>query len=227
MKAVLKIGGSVIAKEALKLDIKKLVQYLKKWSKKHELAIVVGGGRTSRALDSLARQFTDKEKLLDNVGIYASRLNASVLIAALDEHACTKIPRNESEFSKLAEKCKDKIIVSGGFRPGQRTDAVSVQIAKAWGADTVFKCTNVDYVYDKDPLTNPDAEPIEEMTFEELEKLADKSEKANSPTIMDKVAADMLLKEDIKLVVLDGKNLGNIGKALNGKKFRGTKIGFE
>ncbi len=226
MKAVLKIGGSVIAEEPLKLDIKKLVQFLKKWSKNHELTVVVGGGRTSRALDTVARSFTDKEELLDNVGIYASRLNASVLIAALDGKACSKIPRNEKEFSKLSEDFKGKIIVSGGFRPGQRTDAVSVQIAKTWGADTVFKCTNVDYVYDKDPLTNPDAKPIEKMTFKTLRKLADKTEKANSPTIMDKVAADMLLEEDIKLIVLDGRNLSNIGKALNGKEFRGTKIGF-
>jgi len=49
--------------------------------------------------------------------------------------------------------------------------------------------------------------------------------KANAPTIMDRVAAKLLVEKKIKVAIV-GPDLDNIGKVLSGGKFKGTKVGF-
>jgi uridylate kinase len=223
MRAVLKFGGSVFEGEI----INKLVEKLLQWSKKHELAVVVGGGKLSREYGALGRRYTQDEDLLDTIGIFSARLNASILISALGDAACPEIPRGEKEFMELAGKYQGKIIVSGGFRPKQRTDAVAVEIAQAWKAEIVVKGTDVDYAYDKDPKQFEDAKPIEDISFEELEKMVSVGEyQANAPTIMDRTAAGLLKENKIKVAIVNGKNLDNIEAVLEGKEFKGTKVGF-
>jgi len=228
MKVVIKLGGSVFIQEGLnKALLIKLVTKLKEWSTNHEIAVVVGAGELNRKYADVCREFTKNEDLVDLFGIHVARMNASILIAALDGLACDNIPRSEEEFLVLAEKNPSKIIIAGGFRPKQRTDAVAVEIAKAWGADLVIKGTNVDYVFDKDPNKSEDAKPIKEISYAELEKMVNVGEfKAASPTIMDRTAAGILVKEKIKVVILNGSDLENIGKVLAGEDFNGTKVGF-
>jgi len=223
MRAVLKFGGSVFEGEF----IHQAADRLKAWSKGHKLAVVVGGGKLSRDFGALGRELTSDEDLLDSIGIFSARLNASLLIAALGDDACPEIPRSEDEFMRLAEKYPNKIIVSGGFRPKQRTDAVAVEIAQAWGAEVVVKGTDVDYAYDRDPKQFEDAKPLEEVSFEELERMVSSTEyKANAPTIMDRAAAALLRENNIKVAIVNGRDLGNIENILEGKDFKGTKIGF-
>ena len=62
---------------------KKLAAKLMLWTKKHDIAVVVGGGALSREFDKIGRKITKDEDYLDLLGIYASRLNAALLIAAL------------------------------------------------------------------------------------------------------------------------------------------------
>ncbi len=206
--------------------VKKLAVHLIEWAKKHEIAVVIGGGALSREIDKIGRKITKDEDFLDLLGIYASRLNAALLIAALENSACPVIPRSEVEFLDLTLKYPQKIIVCGGFRPKQRTDAVAVEIAKVWNADYVIKGTDVDYVYDRDPKKSKNAKPIKEMSFDDLRKYADKTHKANQPAIMDYVSAGMIANERIRVAVVNGKNLGNIEKFLNRQEFKGTRIGF-
>ena len=227
MKIVLKIGGSIIMPKQIDVNfIKKLAAKLSQWAKRHEIAVVVGGGALSREFDKIGRKFTKDEDYLDLLGIYASRLNAALLVAALGNSACPVIPRSEVEFLDMTLKFPQKVIVCGGFRPKQRTDAVAVEIAKVWSADYVIKGTNVDYVYDKDPKKNKNAKPIKQMSFDDLRKYADQTHKANQPTIMDFVSAGMIASDRIKVAVLNGKNLENIEKFLNREECKGTKIGF-
>jgi uridylate kinase len=150
-----------------------------------------------------------------------------MLISALGEIACPEIPRSEAEFSELTKKYPEKIIISGGFRPRQRTDAVAVEIAKTWGAKMIIKGTNVDYAYDKDPNEFENAKPLKKLTFAELRKLGDQEHtQACAPTIMDAKASELLVKEKIKIAIVNGKNLENIAKILAGEKFTGTQVGF-
>lgn len=229
MKVVLKFGGSIFAPpEGVDLEfMKSTAEHVKRWIQNHEVAIVVGGGKPSREYGELGRQLTDKEDLLDWIGIMSARLNASLFIAAMGDSACPEIPRSEEEFTGINQKYPGKIIVSGGFRPKQRTDAVAVEIAKEWNADLIIKGTNVDYVYDKDPNKFDDAKPIKEISTEELQKMVSADEyKANAPTIMDRTAASILLEGGIKTIVVNGQDLDNIENILDGKEFKGTKVGF-
>ena len=96
MKIVLKIGGSIIMPKQIDVNfIKKLAAKLSQWAKRHEIAVVVGGGALSREFDKIGRKFTKDEDYLDLLGIYASRLNAALLVAALGNSACPVIPRSE------------------------------------------------------------------------------------------------------------------------------------
>ncbi|MFH1424943.1 MAG: UMP kinase [archaeon] len=227
MKAVLKFGGSILAPNSVDFEfLEKLASSVSNWSAEHELAIVVGGGKLSREFGKAGKKFTKDPRLLDLIGIQASRFVASTLISALDQNACPEVPRSEAEFIALTKAHPGKIIVAGGFRPGQRTDAVAVEIAKTWGAELVVKGTDVDYVYDSDPKKNKDAKPLETISYEELKKLGDQEHEANKATIMDKVAAEMLAESKIKMAIVNGKDLANIEKILSNQEFTGTRIGF-
>ncbi|MFH1450499.1 MAG: UMP kinase [archaeon] len=229
MKAVLKFGGSIfMPKEGADIDfIRELTSFLVTKIQEHEFAIVVGAGKFSRECGALGREFTHDEDRLDMIGIMGARLNASILIAALGDHACPEIPRSEEEFTLLSKKYPGKIVIAGGFRPRQRTDAVAVEIAKEWGANLVIKGTNVDYVYDKDPSEFKDAKPLKNIDYKKLQELGDgEHTTANAPTIMDAEAAKILIEEKIKIAIVNGKNLSNISKILSGESFKGTKIGF-
>lgn len=228
MKAVLKFGGSILApKSGVNVDfIKELSQFLIEQSKKHELAVVVGAGKLSREYGEIGRKFTQNEDLLDMIGIMVARLNASLLITALGDHACPKVPHSEEKFLNLSKEYPGKIIVSGGFRPRQRTDAVAIEIAEKWGAEIVIKGTNVNYVYDKDPNKFTDAKPLKNISYEQLKELGDQKHMANSATIIDSKASKLLAEKKMKLAIVNGTKLDNIAKILAGKSFVGTKIGF-
>jgi uridylate kinase len=227
MKIVLKIGGSIVMPKEVDVNyVKKLAAKLKEWAKKHELVVVVGGGRLSREFGELGRKLTKEEDYLDLIGIYASRLNASLLVAALEGAACPAIPRSELEFLDVLRKFPGKIIICGGFRPKQRTDAVSVELAKIWNADYVIKGTNVNYVYTKDPKKYKNAKPVKKLTFSELKQYAEQEHKANMPTIMDMASANIVAREKVEVIILNGKDLKNIEKVLDRQKFKGTVIGY-
>ena len=229
MKAVLKFGGSIFMPESgVDIEfIRETATFLAAQSQTHELAVVVGGGKISREYGKIGREFTSDEDKLDMIGILGARVNASVLITALGDLACSEIPRSEEEFSELLEKYPGKIIISGGFRPRQRTDAVAVEIAKTWGAKLVVKGTDVDYVYDKDPDEFKDAKPLKKLTFKQLQELGESEHtSANSPTILDSKAGEILVNNKIKVAIVNGKDLNNIGKILSNESFKGTQIGF-
>lgn len=227
MRAILKFGGSILAPDGIDTELlNELVSKIHSWRKDNELALVIGAGKLSREYCEMGRDFTSDEMLLHRIGIMVARLNASVVIAVLGDAACPEIPRDEQEFLQLADRYPGKIIVSGGFQPGQRTDAVAVEIAQAWGAELIIKATNVDYAYDKNPSENQDAKPLESISFEELKTLGDDASMAGAPTIMDGVAAKLLTESKIKVAIVNGRNFPEIEKALYGKDFKGTRVGF-
>ena len=105
MKAVLKLGGSVFSAEGVDRDFLETVSSkIGEWARVHQIAVVVGGGKISREYGELGRKFTSDEDLLDTVGIMASRVNASLLLAALGDLAATEIPKSEEEFINISEK---------------------------------------------------------------------------------------------------------------------------
>ncbi|AFK22918.1 UMP kinase [Pyrococcus sp. ST04] len=215
MRIVFDIGGSVLVPDKPDIEfIKKLSYELTKVSEDHEIAIVVGGGRTAREYIEVASEFNASEAFKDYIGIQITRANAMLLIAALRERAYPQVVEDFWEAWRAIHL--KKIPVMGGTHPGHTTDAVSALLAEFLGADLLIVVTNVDGVYTDDPRKNPNAKKIEKMKAIELVELVSRGvEKAGASTVIDPLAAKIILRSGIKTYVIgkeDAKNLFDVVK---------------
>ncbi len=187
----------------------------------HDIAIVVGGGKTARDYINLARELNSNESICDILGIYATRMNALLLSLTLGEYGYKNIPSNFAEAELILNL--GKIPVMGGTHPGHTTDAVAAGLAEYIDADLLVVGTNVDGVYDKDPRKYKDAKKIEKLSFSELVELSiNASLKAGSSSVIDPLAAKIIERAKIKTVVIKGEpeEILNVGKG----KINGTII---
>jgi uridylate kinase len=222
MKIVFALGGSVVVPD--KLDEKYVEQFAKfalEMSKKHTLAIVVGGGQTARSAIDECRKGGANEAACDYAGIEASRYNASVISQAMGIEPL--IPETVKNAKQVLET--EGIVIMGGTEPGHSTDAVAAILAEYVGADIYLKISNVDGVYDSDPKKNPDAKRFDKLSIDELSKMVDGlSQDAGKYCLFDMLSVKMLKRSGIKTVVLEGHDLNNIRAAIQKKKFTGTII---
>lgn len=226
MKIVFDIGGSVVC-SAGRPDtgyIKKLSNFLLTLRKKrHKIIVVTGAGPATKKYIKQARELGAEEKTLDMIGITGTRMNALFLLSALGKRAYPNVVRSRDGLEHAIET--GKITVMGGTIPGQTTDAVAVAAAELFGADLIIIGTDVKGIYDKDPKKNKKAKLLKSITPEKLQNMVKvKKHRAGPMTIMDPVAARLLGKCSIKTIVLDGKGLENMEKAVEGKEFSGTSI---
>jgi uridylate kinase len=160
---------------------------------------------------------------LHSIGIEAARMNASALITELGDKAFLEVPKDEDEAK--AAFSHGRIVVVGGFRPGQTTDAVTVQSAEAIGADLIIIGTDVKGVYDKDPNKHEDARFIPEISALDLREMVEAAGlEPGKNTIVDPVAARLIEKIGTRAVVLDVRDMDNLKKAIKGDGFEGTSI---
>ena len=223
-KAVISMGGSIVAPESPELEyIRALGKLLKRLSEKHELYIVVGGGALARKYINLARQLGSSEVILDEIGIAATRLNARLLIAALDDSANPEPVMDYDEAADSAEVYP--VVVMGGTKPGHTTDAVAVTLAEKIGADIFINATSVNGVYTADPNTDPSAKMIDRLSPDRLIELTVQDEyKAGPHIVIDPMAARIIKRSKITTYVLDGRNLKTLENAINGEPFEGSII---
>lgn len=193
------------------------------------LGIVVGGGQPAREGITLARStYTDAYKL-DLVGIAATRLNATILQQTLSDVGCDVCPTIPTSTDEAVDLLNEHhIVVMGGTVPGHTTDAVAVSLARDAGAAHCVIATNVSHVYDSDPRTNENAKPIEEMTLNELAEITGVEHlEPGASSAVDPIAVKWALQAGLRIAVLDGRNLGLLEDALEGRPFVGTLISPE
>ena len=220
-KIVISIGGSVIlSDEANDMFFKKLTNLLKKLSKKYKIYIVVGGGHTARKYITLGRKLEFDEKILDEIGIMITRVNAELLTNIL-ENSNKKIPKTTDEAKKL----ETPIVIMGGTTPGHSTDMVGAELAEKTKADLFIIATNVDGVYDKDPNQFKNAKQIKEMSVKKLvEKYGTNWDSAGKNMVIDGPSLKIIERARIPTFVLNGKKLDQLEKAINNQPFNGTRI---
>ncbi len=218
---VISLGGSVLVSPSPNLEYIKALStiLLALRDEGFELGVVVGGGQLARDYIRLAREFGADEEFCDRIGIATTRMNAMLLLAALGEGAVGVA--EDFDFHKTD---RDKILVMGGLKPGQTTDAVAAELAARRNADLLINATNVDGVYDKDPKLNKDAKRFDRLSFDELLKIVSKEHVAGHKTVLDPLAASIIRDKKIKLIVLDGRIPENIEKAVRGEKVKGTLV---
>jgi uridylate kinase len=203
-KVVISLGGSILIPTLEDHTVKEYVPVLKKIAKQHHLFVVVGGGG-------------------EEIGILITRLNATMLIAALGDDAYPKVAESHAEAKKFAES--GKIVVMGGITPGQTTDAVAAVLAERVRASVFINATSVDGIYSADPRKDPQATRFDSMTPKKLLDIVGSTALgAGSNNVLDIVAARVVERSNIPLVVLDGRDPKNLSNAILKGKYRGTVV---
>ena len=223
LKVVLRIGGSVIASPPNPRLMNEYVEIIRRLlNEKHQVVVVVGGGKPAREFIQLAREMGLEEREQDEVAISASRIIAQLMAMKLGGYGWKDIPKSLSD-AVAALRGRD-IAVMGGLNPGMTTDAVAALIASEIGADLIIKATNQDGVYTKDPERYADAEKIDEITFEGLSNLLERDKHvAGIHQIIDPEAVRILKRMRVRMLVVNGFNPQNVIAALRGEKI-GTII---
>ncbi len=216
MLIVLSLGGSILAKDLDPDRFSKYAEVLRSISKKHTLLVVTGGGEAARHYIGTARAMGADEVTCDYIGIEITRLNARLLISALGPDASPEIPTNYLEAAKAIRP--GKVVVMGGVTPGQTTDAVAAILAEYLRADLLTIATSIDGVYSSDPSCVPDAVKYEKISPERLINIVMAIEmKAGSKSPVDPVAAKIIERCKLDVLVMDARNPAQLGEILDGE----------
>ncbi|WP_291767424.1 UMP kinase [Caldivirga sp. UBA161] len=192
------------------------------------IVIVTGGGDVARRYIEVARKLTGREAAADMLGIWASRLNAMLMMYTLlakGVNVYLSIPETLQELGKAYSS--SKVIVMGGLQPGQSTTMVSVLAAEYLGINTVVNCSNIDALYTDDPSKNPNAARIERARLSEVEGILSKEgvrSFAGTYELIDEWALQIMRRSGISMIILDGKDPGKLTKYLKYSTIDGTLI---
>lgn len=223
---VISIGGSIVAPPNLDVTyIDALAKLLADLSKNVRIFCVTGGGWIARQYIEAARQFGAGEEELDLIGIAATRMNAQLLIAALSKYTAVPV-RPMASVEATADSAEGfDISVMGGTFPGHSTDYVGAELAAHVKARRFINATNVDGVYSADPNVVSTAEFYQEVSIDTLIKMMGTEWKmAGTKAVMDGPACALIKQNKIPTVVVSGRNLPELTKAIKGEPFHGTII---
>ncbi|HEY3094509.1 MAG TPA: UMP kinase [Nitrososphaera sp.] len=199
-RVVIKLSGTVFGDDAAG-ELKNYANMLLEIADHAQPVVVAGGGKIARHYINIARGLGSDEASLDIMGIEVSRLNARLLIAALDDNAYPVVPTDLEQVSEAA--AGGKIVVTGGLHPGQSTNATAALIAEKVKAKKFLNATDVDGIYDSDPNKNKGARLFKEITVKKcLELLGSENSAAGGYELMDIVALKVIERSKILTVVL-------------------------
>lgn len=191
------------------------------------IGLVIGGGAPAREAITLAQPLIDDVSALDEVGIAATRLNATVVAQSLKASGLDVCPGIPSDTVSAARAISQhQIVVMGGTSPGHTTDNVAIRLSIEAGANICIIATNIDKVYDKDPRESDDARSIDSMTLSELQQIVGPPihGKAGGSSVIDPIGVQAAIDHSLPLAVLDGRETERLQSALSGKPFNGTSI---
>lgn len=183
-----------------------------------EIGLVVGGGNFWRGRSSGEMDRTRA----DHMGMLATVINALALADALEQLDVPVRVQTAINMQQIAEPyirnkatshLKNGRVVIFGCGTGNpffTTDTAAALRAAEIGAEIIFKATNVDGVFDKDPNKFPDARKYEILTYSEV---LNKNLK-----VMDSTAASLCRDNKIPILVFNLENPDNIIAAVCGKK---------
>ncbi len=221
-RILLKISGEVLAGDKKAgidsdtvLDICKSVK--KVVDNGIEVGIVVGGGNfwRGRTSDNMERARAD------HIGMLATAMNALAVCDAFEQLGADVRVQTAIEMRQIAEPYirskairhleKGRIVIfgCGTGSPFFSTDTAAALRAVEINADVLFKATNVDGIYDKDPNKYPDAVKYNTLTFKEaLNK---------DLQVMDSTAFSLCKDNDMSILVFNLSPSENIYNAAMGE----------
>ena len=227
-RILLKLSGEVLAgKEGHGINfdtVSDVCKHVKKCSEMGvQIGLVVGGGNFWRGRSSGNMDRTRA----DHIGMLATVMNALALADTLEQLDVPVRVQTAIEMPRVAEPYirnravrhleKGKIVIfgCGTGNPFFSTDTAAALRAAEISADVIFKATNVDGVYDKDPNRFADAVKYDELTQTEV--------LAKGLKVMDSTAASLCRDNNIPILVFNLNDPENIIRAAAGEKI-GTLV---
>lgn len=181
-----------------------------------EIAIVVGGGNIYRGRAGVITRETG-----DYMGMYATVINGLVLSDLLSsrnipnvlQSALPNYPAIEPVVPARAREAlsaKKVVIFCGGTgHPFFSTDTASALRAVEIHADVILKATKVDGVYDADPVKNPQAKRLTNLTFDDVIQ--------RNLQVMDPEAFCICREHNIQILVFSMNQNSSIVRAVQGE----------
>jgi uridylate kinase len=223
---VISVGGSIVVPDGVDVEfVSGFVSSLRTRLERRpeaKLALVIGGGSTARAYQRSAKELASNvdADTLDEIGIAATRLNAQVIRAAFGSLCEDPVFTDPTRVRSIA----GRVLVGGGWKPGFSTDNVTVHLAEALGADTLVNLSNIRQIYTADPKTDPDATPLDTVSWDELRRIVGDEWVPGANTPFDPVATRRAAELGMTVIAADGRDLANLEALLDGRAFVGTTI---
>jgi uridylate kinase len=225
-RIIISLGGSLLVPENID------VQFIKEFKRLivrsirdgMRFILVTGGGKTARRYIEAAGEasrITSDDK--DWLGIHATRMNAHLIRTVFRAHAHPRINTNPNDLEEFYA-AKEPILVAAGWRPGHSTDYDAVLLGKYLDAKKIVNLSNIDYVYDSDPRTNPGAKPIKKISWPEFQKLVGDEWDPGMNAPFDPVASRLAAEEKMEVAIMNGRVLENLEHYLAGRPFVGTVV---
>jgi len=182
-----------------------------------QIGLVVGGGNFWRGRSSGEMDRTRA----DHMGMLATTMNSLALADALEQMGVpvrvqTAIPMPQvaepyirNRAVRHLEKGRVVIFGCGTGNPFFSTDTAAALRAAEINAEIIFKATNVDGVYDKDPNKFPDAVKYDTLTHTEILQ--------KGLAVMDATAASLCRDNGISILVFNLADPENIVRAVKGE----------
>ncbi len=184
---------------------------------KVSLAVVAGGSEMARRYIEAVSRVGGSKYMQDYAGILVTRLHALLTISALGELAYPKVVESYEEAA--VANATGRIPVSGGIHPGYSTDTVAAIMAERLGFDTLVKMTGVDGIYEDDPRINPSARKMEELSYDELERMVmGKSYDPGRYELLDVTSIKILRRSSIRTIILSADDPGALVRLLEGRR---------
>jgi uridylate kinase len=143
-----------------------------------EICLVIGGGNIFRGLQGSAQGM--ERTTADYMGMLATVMNALAMQGALESlnihtRVISAIPMDQvcepyirRRAVRHLEKKRVCVFAAGTGNPYFTTDTAATLRANEMSCEAIFKGTQVDGIYDKDPKTNPDAVRYDKVSYNEV-----------------------------------------------------------
>ena len=221
-RILLKLSGEVLAGDAghgFDFDvIGDICKSIKRISDQGvEVGIVIGGGNfwRGRSSGNMDRVRADSIGMLgtvmNSIAVADTLIGMGVQAKVYSAIAMEPVAQRFNAHEARHELSKGKVTIFGGGtgRPFFSTDTTAALRAAETEAEVIFKATNVDGVYDKDPNKYDDAVKFDTLTQTDLLN--------KGLTVMDAAAASLCRDNGIDIFVFNLTDPENIVRAVNGE----------
>jgi uridylate kinase len=191
-----------------------------------QVSIVVGGGNIIRGV-SAHEQGIDRITG-DSMGMLATVINALALTSALEQLGIDTRVQTAIEMHQVAEpfirrrairhleKGRAVVFAAGTGNPFFTTDSAAALRANEIHAEVLMKATKVDGVYTADPVTDPDAELMRRLEYQQVLQ--------RGLRVMDAAAISLCMESQIPIQIFNIHKPGILKRVVLGEDM-GSLIG--